>query len=127
VQGTKSIVGAERPEKPQNFRGGPALSRIQSIKSANKRSQNVTLITRPNIFLEHLFDVEFIFRKYFFAGKSIGNHPCTDANFSRFFIQNFFRDSENSWILDALPSSSRRRRRGKGRGEGGEWKDREVR
>jgi len=30
-------------------------------------------------------------------------------------------DSENSWISDGLPSSSRRRRRGEGRGEGGEW------
>jgi len=29
-------------------------------------------------------------------------------------------DSENSWISDGLPSSSRRRRRGDGRGEGGE-------
>jgi len=30
-------------------------------------------------------------------------------------------DSENFWISDGLPSSSRRRRRGEGRGEGGEW------
>jgi len=30
--------------------------------------------------------------------------------------------SENSWISDGLPSSSRRRRRSKGRGEGGEWR-----
>jgi len=28
-------------------------------------------------------------------------------------------DSENSWISDGLPSSSRRRRRGTGRWEGG--------
>ena len=32
-------------------------------------------------------------------------------------------DSENSWISDGLPSSSRRRRRGEGRGKGGEWRD----
>jgi len=32
-------------------------------------------------------------------------------------------DSENSWISDGLPSSSRRRRRGNGRGEGGEWRE----
>jgi len=32
-------------------------------------------------------------------------------------------DSENSWISDGLPSSSRRRRRGEGRGEGGEWRE----
>jgi len=32
-------------------------------------------------------------------------------------------DSENSWISDGLPSSSRRRRRGVGRGEGGEWRE----
>jgi len=32
-------------------------------------------------------------------------------------------DSENSWISDGLPSSSRRRRRGKGRGKGGEWRE----
>jgi len=32
-------------------------------------------------------------------------------------------DSENSWISDGLPSSSRRRRRGDGRGEGGEWRE----
>jgi len=28
-------------------------------------------------------------------------------------------DSENSWILEGLPSSSRKRRRAEGRGEGG--------
>jgi hypothetical protein len=32
-------------------------------------------------------------------------------------------DSENSWISDGLPSSSRRRRRGDGRGEVGEWRE----
>ena len=32
-------------------------------------------------------------------------------------------DSENSWISDGLPSSSRRRRRGKGRGVEGEWRE----
>jgi len=32
-------------------------------------------------------------------------------------------DSENSWILDGLSSSSRRRRRGDGRGEGGVWRE----
>jgi len=32
-------------------------------------------------------------------------------------------DSENSWISDGLPSSSRRRRRGDGRWEGGEWRE----
>jgi len=32
-------------------------------------------------------------------------------------------DSENSWISDGLPSSSRRRRRGDGRGELGEWRE----
>jgi len=32
-------------------------------------------------------------------------------------------DSENSYISDGLPSSSRRRRRGEGRGEGGEWRE----
>ena len=31
-------------------------------------------------------------------------------------------DSENSWISDGLPSSSRRRRRGGGRWEVGEWR-----
>jgi len=35
-------------------------------------------------------------------------------------------DSENSWISDGLPSSSRRRRGGEGRGEGGEWRSGEV-
>jgi len=34
-------------------------------------------------------------------------------------------DSENSWISDGLPSSSRRRRRGDGRGEGGEWREKQ--
>jgi len=32
-------------------------------------------------------------------------------------------NSENSWISDGLPSSSRRRRKGDGRGEGGEWRE----
>jgi len=32
-------------------------------------------------------------------------------------------DSENSWISDGLPSSSRMRRTGDGRGEGGEWRE----
>ena len=32
-------------------------------------------------------------------------------------------DSENSWISDGLPSSSRRSRRGDGRWEVGEWKE----
>ena len=32
-------------------------------------------------------------------------------------------DSENSWISDGLPSSSRRRRRGGGRWEVGEWRE----
>jgi len=32
-------------------------------------------------------------------------------------------NSENSWISDGLPSSSRRRRRGEGRGEAGEWRE----
>jgi len=32
-------------------------------------------------------------------------------------------DSENSWIPDGLPSSSRRRRRGGGRWEVGEWRE----
>ena len=32
-------------------------------------------------------------------------------------------DSENSWISDGLPSSSRRRRRGVGRWEVGEWRE----
>jgi len=32
-------------------------------------------------------------------------------------------DSENSWISDGLPSSSRRRRRGNGRWEVGEWRE----
>jgi len=34
-----------------------------------------------------------------------------------------YYDSENSWISDRLPSSSRRKRRGDGRGEGGEWRE----
>jgi len=32
-------------------------------------------------------------------------------------------DSENSWISNGLPSSSRRRRRGDGRWEVGEWRE----
>ena len=32
-------------------------------------------------------------------------------------------DSENSWISDGFPNSSRRRRRGEGRGEGDEWRE----
>ena len=32
-------------------------------------------------------------------------------------------ESENSWISDGLPSSSRIRRRGGGRWEVGEWRD----
>jgi len=32
-------------------------------------------------------------------------------------------DSENSWISDGIPSSSRRRRRGGGRWEVGEWRE----
>ena len=32
-------------------------------------------------------------------------------------------DSENSWISDGLPSSSRRRRKGGGRWEVGEWRE----
>jgi len=32
-------------------------------------------------------------------------------------------DSENSWISDGLPGSSRRRRRGGGRWEVGEWRE----
>ena len=32
-------------------------------------------------------------------------------------------DSENSWISDGLPTSSRRRRRGGGRWEVGEWRE----
>ena len=31
--------------------------------------------------------------------------------------------SENSWISDGLPSSSRSRRRGDGRWKGGEWRE----
>jgi len=32
-------------------------------------------------------------------------------------------DSENSWILDGLPSNGRKRRRGGGRWEVGEWRE----
>ena len=32
-------------------------------------------------------------------------------------------DTENSWISDGLPSSSRRKRRGGGRWEVGEWRE----
>jgi len=32
-------------------------------------------------------------------------------------------DSENSWISDRLPSSSRRKRRGDGRGKGVGWRE----
>ena len=32
-------------------------------------------------------------------------------------------DTENSWISDGLPSSSRRRRRGDGRWGVGEWRE----
>ena len=32
-------------------------------------------------------------------------------------------DSENSWISDGLPNSSRRRKRNNGREEGGDWKE----
>jgi len=32
-------------------------------------------------------------------------------------------DSENSWISDGFPNSSRRRRRGGGRWEVGEWRE----
>jgi len=32
-------------------------------------------------------------------------------------------DSENSWISDGLPSSSRRKRRGGGRWEVEEWRE----
>ena len=35
-------------------------------------------------------------------------------------------DSENSWISDGLPSSSRRWRRGGGRWEVGEWRESQV-
>jgi len=37
--------------------------------------------------------------------------------------EKYHSDSENSWISDGLPISSRRRRRGEGRGEGGEWRE----
>jgi len=37
--------------------------------------------------------------------------------------ENHDYDSENSWISDGLPSSSRRRRRGGGRWEVREWRE----
>jgi len=44
----------ERPEKPQNFHRNPSCGRIESIKSAGKRSEKVILITCPRHFPETL-------------------------------------------------------------------------
>ena len=49
-----SHLGQERPEKPQKVHMNPSRSRIDSIKSADKRSQKVTLITYPRHFLDTL-------------------------------------------------------------------------
>jgi len=49
-----SHLGEERPEKPQKFHRHTSRGRIESIKSAGKRSQKVTLTTFPRHFLETL-------------------------------------------------------------------------
>jgi len=49
-----SHLGEERPEQPHNFHMNPSRGRIESIKSASKRSQKVTLITCPKNFLGKL-------------------------------------------------------------------------
>ena len=49
-----SHLGEERPEKPHFFHGNPSRGRLESTKSANKRSQKVTLLTCPRHFLETL-------------------------------------------------------------------------
>ena len=49
-----SHMGEESPEKPQNLHRTPCRGRIESIKSAGKKSQKVTLITWPRHFIETL-------------------------------------------------------------------------
>jgi len=49
-----SHLGEERPEKHQKIHRTPSRGRIESIKSAGKRSQKVTLITCSRHFLETL-------------------------------------------------------------------------
>jgi len=49
-----SHLSEERPDTPQKFHRNPFRGRIESIKSAGKRSQKVTLITCPRHFLETL-------------------------------------------------------------------------
>ena len=49
-----SHLGEGRHEKPQRFHNTPSRCRIESINSAGKRSQKVTLITCPKHFLETL-------------------------------------------------------------------------
>jgi len=59
------------------------------------------------------------------ANRNLERMP-SDREIKKFIIrqppigEKYDYDSENYWISDGRPSSSRRRRRGDGRGEGGE-------
>jgi len=74
-------LGEERPEKPQNFHGNPSRSRIESIKSAGKKSQKVILITCPRHFLETLISCRIYIPKNAILQ---GYLPCTFASFFNF-------------------------------------------
>jgi len=62
-------------------------------------------------------------------GKSQFEYVLQDREIEKFIIRQppmggkDDYDSENSWISDGLPSSSRRRRRGGGRWEVREWRE----
>ena len=53
-----SHLGEIRPQKSRKFHRTPSRGRIESIKSAGKRSQKVPLITFPRHFLETLISCQ---------------------------------------------------------------------
>ena len=79
-----SHLGEERPENPQKIHMNPSRSRIDSIKSARKRSQKVTLITHPRNFLETLISC----RNYIPKNAILQVNPSqTSLQFIRYFFQ----------------------------------------
>ena len=59
-----SLLGQERPENLQIFHRNPFRGRIESIKSASKRSPKVTLKTCPRLLLEILISCRICISKY---------------------------------------------------------------
>jgi len=103
-----SHLGEERPEKPQKFQTH-FRGRIESIKSAGKRSQKVTLITCPRHFLETLISCLIYMPKNASVGlrvlkcskighaRRMGNSICEIA-LNNEFLRQFLSDCKVLWM-----------------------------